>query len=144
MSLQPALWFDKLPRLLTSPVPSPVTYSIRAVGMGFYGILTGNIPIQTDACRWYAKAVHSLRSLLQTRNFIGDVSTAVPTEDTACAPIMMSQFEIMASTTPTAWIQHVEAAAAMLVSRGPENCSLGLEHQMFLTVRLFMVSNLYF
>ena len=144
LSLQPGLWFDRLPEFLASPIQSPVKYSIRAVGMCFYGVLTGNIPIRTNAYSWYAGSLRSLHSLLQNRATMGDGNMAVPTEDIICASIMMSQFEIMASTTPTAWMQHVEAAAAMLVNRGPENCSLGLAHQMFLTVRLFIVSNLYF
>jgi hypothetical protein len=108
-----------------------------------YGILTGNVPIQTEACRWYAKALHSLHSFLQTRTFTSDTNTSLSTEDIVCAPIMMCHFEMMAGTSPVAWMQHVDAAATMLVSRGPKNCRLGLEHRMFLTVRLFMVSSLY-
>jgi hypothetical protein len=29
------------------------------------------------------------------------------------------------------------------VSRGPKDCSVGLAHQVFLTVRMFLVSNLF-
>ena len=74
---------------------------------------------------------------------IGDGNAVLVTDSVICAPIMMCQFEIMASTSPTAWMQHVEAAAAMLVSQGPENCSKGWMHQMFLTVRMYVVSSLH-
>ena len=55
------------------------------------------------------------------------------------ASVMMCHFEMMASSSPDGWMNHIEAAAGMLERLGPENCRLGLEHEMFLTVRLFMV-----
>ena len=140
---QPAFWFDKLPELLASPVQPSVKHSIRAAGMVFYGIFTGNVSIQTEACNRYAMALHSLHSLLQNGVLMGDINTLKSADTVVCAPIMMCQFEIMASTSPDAWMQHVEAAAAMLVSRGPKGCSVGLAHQVFLTVRMFLVSNLF-
>lgn len=141
---QPAFWFDRLPELLVSPIPSPVKHSIRAVSMVFYGILTGNISIQTNARGWYARAVRSLRSLLRNKVPEGIATTVLPTDDLLCAPIMLAQFEVIASTSPVAWTQHIEAAVAMLANRGPKNCSIGLGHQMFLTVRLFTVGCLLF
>ena len=141
LSLQPGLWFNKLPELLVSSVSTPVKYSIRAVGMVFYGILTGDVPIQTEACSWYTKALNSLRCLLEHRARLIETNIALYT-GVVCAPVMMSQFETMAFTSPTAWLQHVEAAAAMLVSLGPKNCGHGLAHQMLLSVRLFLVSTL--
>jgi hypothetical protein len=96
--------------------------------------LTGDLAIQTEACRWYAKALHSLHTLLRSRKH-----RDADAEDIVCAPIMMCHFEMMAGTSPVAWMQHVEAAASMLVIQGPENCCLELEHEIFLTVRVFMV-----
>ena len=112
--------------------------------MVFYGILTGNISIQTNARGWYARAVRSLRSLLRNKVPEGIATTVLPTDDLLCAPIMLAQFEVIASTSPVAWTQHIEAAVAMLANRGPKNCSIGLGHQMFLTVRLFTVGCLLF
>jgi hypothetical protein len=137
---QPAFWFNRLPELLTLPISSSVKHSIRAVGMVFYGISNGSVSIQTAACIWYAKAARSLRSLLESSAVISLDKMGQVTNHVVCAPIMMCLFEIMASTSPVAWMQHVEAAATILSKRGPESCSVGLEHQMFLTVRLFMVS----
>ena len=102
--------------------------------------MTGNVSIQTEACSCYAKALSSLHGLLQSKNVAGSANTIHSIDDVVCAPIMMCYFEIMASTSPLAWIQHVEAAAMLLENRGLKNCSHGLEHQMFLTVRLFMVT----
>lgn len=134
----PAFWLRRLPELLASPVPPPVKHSIRATGMASYGTLTGDLAIQTEACRWYAKALHSLHNLLRSRN-----QRDADTEDIICAPIMMCHFEMMAGTSPVAWMQHVEAAASMLVIQGPGNFCLGSEHEIFLTVRVFMVRILF-
>jgi hypothetical protein len=46
---------------------------------------------------------------------------------------------MMSSSSPDGWINHVEAAAKMLEIRGPKDCRLGLKHQTFLTVRIFIV-----
>jgi hypothetical protein len=138
----PPFWHAKLPEFLTSPLPSPVKDSIRAAGMVFYGVLTRNVPIQTEAGRCYGKVLHNLHSLLQHKTLpTGDAATsAIPSDYmVVCASIMMCHFEMMASTSSDGWIHHIEAAARMLQIRGPKNCRLGLEHQMFLTVRLFMV-----
>jgi Fungal specific transcription factor domain len=141
----PPYWLERLPDMLVSSVSETVKDSIRAAVILFYGILTSNVPMQTEANRFYAKALHGLRSRLQneTRS-IGDcstnTSTTLATDCTwVCAPIMMCYFEMMANSSPDGWISHIEAAASMLESRGPEDCRLGMRHQIFLTVRLFMV-----
>lgn len=141
----PPYWLDKLPEFLVSSVSGPVKNSIRAAMMLFYSILTCNISIRTEANRFYAKALHDLRSNLRN----GTDSHTDPTTSTAaalamndvviCAPIMMCHFEMMASSSPDGWINHIEAAAKMLEMRGPGGCRVGLNHQMFLTVRLFLV-----
>jgi hypothetical protein len=143
----PPYWLQKLPDMLVSPVSETVKDSIRAAVILFYGILTRNVPMQTEANRFYAKALHSLRSRLQNKTLsIGDCGTSTSTSTTletsrmlVCAPIMMCYFEMMANSSPDGWISHIEAAASMLEIRGPEDCRLGIKHHIFLTVRLFTV-----
>ena len=143
----PPFWLDKLPEFFFSSASGPARESIRAATMLFYGILTCNIPIQTEANRFYARALRSLRAWLQNGNgtpsnggYSTNVSAALISNSMiVCAPVMMCHFEMMASSSPDGWMNHIEAAAAMLERLGPENCRLGLEHEMFLTVRLFMV-----
>jgi len=77
-----------------------------------------------------------MHNLLQTRKLVGDTNT----EDIVCAPIMMFHFEMMAGTSPIAWMQHVQAVASMLATQGPSNCRLGPGHEIFITVRVFTVS----
>jgi hypothetical protein len=141
----PPYWLYKLPELLVPAVSGPVKDSIRATAMLFYGILTRSIPVQTEANRFYIKALHDLRSRLQNEIEETGVqktgtSTALATNSMlGCAPIMMCHFEIMASSSPNGWVNHIMAAAKMIEIRGPEGCRLGLDHQLFLTVRLFTV-----
>jgi hypothetical protein len=143
----PPFWLDKLPEFFFSSTSGPARESIRAATMLFYGILTSNIPIQTEANRFYARALRGLRAWLQdghgtTSNggYSTNVSAALISNSMiVCAPVMLCHFEMMASSSPDGWMNHIEAAAGMLERLGPENCRLGLEHEMFLTVRLFMV-----
>jgi hypothetical protein len=147
----PPYWLDKLPEFFFSSVSEPVKDSIRAAVMLFYGILTRNISMQTEANRVYTKALHSLRSRLQNETLVREETLSICDHSAStnaklttnnmviCAPIMMCHFEMMSSSSPDGWINHVEAAAKMLEIRGPKDCRLGLKHQTFLTVRLFIV-----
>jgi len=144
-SEQLPVWIDKIPEFLTSPVPAPVKHSIHAAAMAFYGIMTRNVSIQTEATRFYSNALRTQRYLLQHRTLLTSntrTRTILPSVDmTVCASIMMCHFELMASTTPYGWIHHIHAAARILEIRGPENCRLGLENDMFrATVRIGIVS----
>ncbi|KAH8817482.1 hypothetical protein F5884DRAFT_779531 [Xylogone sp. PMI_703] len=139
----PPFWLDQLPELYASSMSGPFKDSVRAATTLFYGVLTRDIPIQTEANRHYAKALHGLRSRLESGNLPtaqqATLASTVLTSNSMviCATIMMCHFEMMTSSSPHGWINHIEAAASMIEARGPENCRLGLEHQMFLTVRLF-------
>ena len=103
--------------------------------MALYGTLTGDVSIQSEAYRWYGDGLNSQRECLG--------GAAIPSADAICAPMMMSYFEIVTSTTPDGWMLHMEAAAAMLAMLGPEACRAGFAHQMLRTVRLGMVVPLY-
>lgn len=130
---QSPTWLDELAVIVTSPAPKLVKFSIRAGSMLFYGALTRDMSIQTEACKWYSKALQSLQHLLsqQASSYSGEES---------CAVVMLTHFESMAGTSKEAWFQHVQAAATMLAMGGPQGCCDGFSHQLFRHLRLLIVS----
>jgi hypothetical protein len=130
---QPPTWLDQLGTISVSPGPDLVKHSIRAASMHFYGTLAGDISIRTEACRWYSTALRGLQSLLSE-------NTTQFTADVICATVMLTHFENLAGTSGDAWIQHVQGAAMMLETCGPEGCRDGFLHQLFRHLRLLTVS----
>jgi hypothetical protein len=132
-------WVAKLPALLETSFPSrTMKYSTRATCMAFYGALIGEVSIQTGARRAYTKALENRRTDIsqRSRQKLHEKQSS-NIEEVVCATIMMSYFEIILKTTPLAWTQHLDAAAALLETIGPEGCRYGLYiHQLFRTVRL--------
>jgi hypothetical protein len=133
-------WFDYLPAIYnTSPYES-CQDSTRATMMVYYGVMTNNMSIQTEAYRWYAKALESQRNFIQ-----GDTTAlpkTIPAAEEILSPIILALFELVSSTTPTGWLNHVMGAATMLQMRGPEGCQTGLAHLVFRAVRPVVVSAL--
>lgn len=129
----PPTWLDELAVFLASPVPGLVRHSIRAGSMFFYGTLVHDVSIQTEACRWYLRALQGLQGLLSQNasSFTGDV---------VCAVVMLTHFENLAGTSEGAWFQHVQGAAMMLEAGGPESCRVGFLHELFRHLRLLTVS----
>ena len=134
-------WYDHLPAIYNTPPGSPYQScqdSTRAAMMIHYGVMTSSPSIQTEAYKWYAKALESQRSLL-LRSKTGHSKT-VPTAEEMLSPVILTLFELVSSTTPTGWINHIMGAATMLQMRGPENCQTGLAHLLFRTIRPTIVS----
>ncbi|KAL7916592.1 hypothetical protein GGI35DRAFT_46255 [Trichoderma velutinum] len=120
------IWLHELPDFLASPSPSPVQSSIRAASMLSYGTAVGDASIKTEACRWYMRALQSLRLLLGSSS----------PETSVCAAVMLTHFETLAGTSPRAWLKHIKGAASLLEAQGPERCQSGFLHQIFSHLRL--------
>ncbi|KAM6477929.1 hypothetical protein HDV62DRAFT_383010 [Trichoderma sp. SZMC 28011] len=120
------IWLHELPDFLASPSPSPVQSSIRAASMLSYGTAVGDASIKTEACRWYMRALQSLRLLLGSSS----------PETSVCAAVMLTHFETLAGTSPRAWLKHIKGAALLLEAQGPERCQSGFLHQIFSHLRL--------
>ncbi|KAL6900024.1 hypothetical protein GGI43DRAFT_55311 [Trichoderma evansii] len=127
------IWLHELPEFLASPYPSPVQYSIRAASMLSYGTVTGDVSIKTEACRWYMRALQSLRYLLSLDD---SGSSLYSPESIVCAAVMLIHFETSAGTCPKAWLPHVNGAASLLEAQGPDRCRDGFMHQIFRHLRL--------
>lgn len=131
-------WYDHLPAIYkTSPYQS-CRESTRAAMMVHYGVMTSDVSIQTEAFRWYAKALESQRSFLR-KDKLGHTKT-MPAAEEILSPIILALFELVSCTTPTGWMDHVTGAATMLEMRRPENCQTGLAHLVFRTIRPTIVS----
>ncbi|UKZ74498.1 hypothetical protein TrVFT333_002168 [Trichoderma virens FT-333] len=120
------IWLHELPDFLASSSPSPVQSSIRAASMLSYGTAVGDVSIKTEACRWYMRALQSLRLLMGSSS----------PETSVCAAVMLTHFETLAGTSPRAWIKHIKGAASLLEAQGPERCQKGFLHQIFSHLRL--------
>jgi len=129
-------WLAKLPSLILTSHSSPtMRYAVRATSMAFYGRLNASISIQTEARRTYTKALETRR-----KDICRNTDASRTPEEALCSTVLMCYFELVVKTTPLAWMQHLNAAAAMLEAIGPEACQKGLMHQLFRTVRLGIVS----
>lgn len=129
-------WLAKLPTLILTSHSSPtMRYAVRATSMAFYGRLNASISIQTEARRTYTKALETRR-----QDICRNTDAGRTPEEALCSTVLMGYFELVVKTTPLAWMQHLDAAAAILEAMGPEGCQKGLMHQLFRTVRLGIVS----
>ncbi|TVY92705.1 hypothetical protein LAWI1_G002875, partial [Lachnellula willkommii] len=125
-------WLAKLPSLILTSHSSPtMRYAVRATSMAFYGRLNASISIQTEARRTYTKALETRRV-----DICRNTDASRTPEEALCSTVLMCYFELVVKTTPLAWMQHLDAAAAILEAIGPRGCQEGLMHQLFRTVRL--------
>ncbi|CEJ56486.1 hypothetical protein PMG11_02691 [Penicillium brasilianum] len=126
-----SIWLNKLAVFITQPSPTLVRSSIRAGSMFFYGSPVDDVSIRTEANKWYLRALHGLRCLLeqQAGAFTGDI---------ICSVVMLAHFETTAGTSGEAWFQHVQGAAQMLQPGGPASCRDGFLHQLFRHLRLLV------
>ena len=133
-------WLDELPALVSSPELSLAKCSIRAGSMLLYGTRARDVSIQTEARRWYARALRRLRcGLLPSTTGTKDSALGPFNGDGICAAVMLSHFETVAGTSLGAWAKHVDGASAMLESLGPELCCAGFTHRLFRHLRLLTV-----
>jgi hypothetical protein len=108
--------------------------------MVYYGLRTGQVSIQTEACKTYITALGSRRAEISQGLAHHGASQNLASDGAICASVMLSHFELMAEPTAPGWIQHVQAAAITLEEKGPESCRSGLTSQLFRSLRLGIVS----
>lgn len=126
-------WLDDLAEMAVSHTHDVVKHSIRASSAFFYGFLVEDMAIQTEASRWYLKALQGLQHHLSQQlpsSFSGDM---------ICTAVMLTHFESLAGTAPGAWFQHVRGASMMIARGGPESCCQGFLHNIFRHLRLLTV-----
>jgi hypothetical protein len=110
---------------------------IVAASVIYFGSLTNVESVVIEGYKWYGLSLERQRRQLQ----LSSHRNTPPTVEEICMPIMLSFFEVICSTSPTAYFQHIIGAAKLLEGRGPEACKSGTFHQLFKTVRVQMVSH---
>ena len=124
------------------PTSSALKFAVRAGTMAFYGNLTKNVALQTDASRWYSKAIQlEMARLAAKASQPRHVSKPMNPED-LLTPMILALFEAALCTSPMGWAHHLTAAAKLLEDMGPEQCQTGIMHDIFRSVRLNMVSDI--
>lgn len=131
-------WYWELPVIVATSTCPAALHSIRAASMLHYGVLSKDISVQTEARRWYSRGLNSQRRLLESGS--SKTNAIMPGAEEILSSVMLTLFELVVATTPLGWIQHILAAARMLIMRGPENCQSGLVHMLFRTMRMTVVS----
>ncbi|KAF2802303.1 uncharacterized protein BDZ99DRAFT_483037 [Mytilinidion resinicola] len=124
-------WVTRLPELSSSSAKPVIKYSIRAASMAFYGQAHQDVSVMTDSYRWYSTG------LALQRGCISDLEEShIPGIEEVIVPMVMSLYEVVASTTQTSVFHHLDAASNVLNMRGPTNCTTGLPHQLLKVMRV--------
>ncbi|KAE9379506.1 hypothetical protein N431DRAFT_327075 [Stipitochalara longipes BDJ] len=137
----PRSWLTKIPEwMITSQVPA-FRLSIRAATTALHARIHHSPAARVEAYRWYVITLNKFRAYLgdQTRKgMIEGNAKFVPGPDEILIPTFLCLFEALSNDSPQgpAVMQHLIAACKILELRGPEGCTDGLFHQMFITYRV--------
>ena len=115
--------------------------------MAHYGKISGDVSIQDNSLRWYAKGLvtQQVENMdTQRRLHDGGSADSVLSVTVIATPLMFSLFETVMGTTQVAWVQHLSAASHMLKALGPWKCREGILHHIFKVARVGAVRNPYF
>lgn len=130
-----ANWLERLPQFVSSPANSLTKTSIRSASMLSYGTWASDKSIQTEAYRWYEKALLGLQVALSQ-------SARSASEATVCSAVMLIHFETWAATVEGAWVKHINGASTLMEAIGPQACRDGFMHSIFCHLRFQTVSTL--
>jgi hypothetical protein len=111
--------------------------SVLAATLALYGTNEQHPGAIAAAYKWYNHALCFQRQNL--RLFTEDPYAQVNEMHLSMA-VILAYSEVVLPTHTRAFSQHIKAAATLLQILGPEACIHGNLHQIFLTVRLYMVS----
>ncbi|OJJ51283.1 hypothetical protein ASPZODRAFT_127339 [Penicilliopsis zonata CBS 506.65] len=124
--------------LTQSPVNNEHMHtSVLAAALALHGIKANNPAALAESRRWYLRGIQHQRSKVQV--WSSEPRPTVTVHDVAL-PIILGYYEALLPTSSKAWDQHITAAATLLQLAGPEACQKGWFRQLFLSVRIHMVS----
>lgn len=110
--------------------------SVLAATLALYGTNEQDPGAITAAYKWYSHALYYSRQNL--RHLIEDPYFRVNETHISMA-VILAYSEVVLPSHTRAFSQHIKAAATLLQIVGPEACMHNNFHQIFLTVRLYMV-----
>lgn len=125
-----ARWLSHLPPL--TGTNQLLDTSVRAVTLVHIGRLNNSEPFVMESRPYYGKALHLLNKTLQNRE------KGVENE-TLCAVILLSFYEMFASDSNEAWVRHAGGVSALMRARGPARHRHGLDREIFLAYRYMLI-----
>ena len=106
-----------------------------ASSLAFHGKVSQNTSLMTESYKWYGVGLRAHQKQLQ----ILSNHKKKPSIEEICMAIMLSFFEIISSTTHTAYFQHIMGAMKLLEMVGPEGCREATIGRLYQVVKAQMV-----
>lgn len=132
-------WLAKVPAIIarSSSLPN-LQYAFRATCMVFYGRSISNLDVQVEALTWYHRALRAQqRTLAATSTSVSGAGFGdTRSEQVICATLIMSYFELVVKSSEDAWMQHMDAASALLSHHDADLCNTSYPYQLFRSARL--------
>ena len=125
-----ARWLEHLPPLTgTNPL---LDAAVRAVTLVHIGRLNGSEAFVMESRPYYGQALSLLNKTLQSKK-------AGMSNETLCAVILLSFYEMFASDNNEAWVRHAGGVSALMRARGPAKHRTGLDREIFLAYRFTLI-----
>jgi len=128
-------WVSSLRMILPGKSFASIERSIVAASLAYYGIITKNKAASMEARRLYGVELGRQRNRLKYLK----AENEKPTTADVCAPLALSFFELVESTGPTGYLQHIMGSEELLAMIGPEGCTSPELFTLFRIVRGEMV-----
>jgi len=123
-------WLSHLPPLTgTNPL---VDASVRAVTLVHIGRLNSSEPLVMESRPYYGQALRLLNKALQDKK-------SGTSNETLCAVILLSFYEMFASDNNDSWIRHAGGVSALMRARGPAKHRHGFDREIFLAYRYTLI-----
>ena len=107
--------------------------AVRAVALAHLGLVHGLMGFLIEARPLYGKALHLLSLALGN-------STEALSAETLGATILLSLYEMFASSSSASWLRHAGGAAALIRIRGPARHRYGFHCELYLAYRHTLVT----
>lgn len=106
--------------------------SVRAVTLVHIGRLNNSEPFIMESRPYYGQALRLLNKALQDRKH-------GTSNETLCAVILLSFYEMFASDNNESWIRHAGGVSALMRARGPGRHRYGFDREIYLAYRYTLV-----
>jgi len=128
-------WVPSLRLILPDRSFASVEKSIVAASLAYYGIVAKDKAAGMEARRLYGLELSRQRNRLNYLKANGET----PTIADVCSSLALSFFELVESTGPTGYLQHIMGSEELLAMIGPEGCTSPELFTLFRIVRGEMV-----
>lgn len=125
-----ARWLQHLPPLTGTNIL--LDTAVRAVTLVHIGRLNNSEPFVRESRPYYGKALNLLNKTLQNK----EKGTE---NETLCAVILLSFYEMFASDNNEAWVRHAGGVSALMRARGAARHRHGLDREIFLAYRYMLI-----